>query len=238
MLISGANTYTGLTTVSSGTLALSGSGTLGNTAGSVTVSGGILNLGTLTRTRTGTVALTGGAINNGTLNQTGGNFDLQSGSASAILGGSAGGSKTTGGTVTLSGANTYQGGTTISAGTLALSGSGTLGDAAGAVTVSGGVLDLGTLTRTRTGTVALTGGAINNGTLNQTGGNFDLQSGSASAILGGTAGAAKTTGGTVTLSGANALSGRHDDQRGHAGPQWQRHAGRRGRQCNGLRRNP
>src|SRR5213075_2123788 len=36
---------------------------------------------------------------------------------------------------------------------------------------------------------------------------FDMQSGAVSAILGGTVGLAKTTGGTVTLSGANTYTG-------------------------------
>ena len=58
-------------------------------------------------------------------------FDLQSGSVSAILGGTIGLTKSTAGTVTLTGANTYSGTTTISGGTL-LVGNGTSGSLNGA----------------------------------------------------------------------------------------------------------
>ena len=84
------------------------------------------------------MALTGGAINNGTLIKNSGSFDLQSGSASAILDGSAGASKTTGGTVTLSGANTYTGGTTVSAGALQLGNDTAAGT--NTITLAGGTL--------------------------------------------------------------------------------------------------
>jgi fibronectin-binding autotransporter adhesin len=53
-------------------------------------------------------------------------FDVRSGTVSAVLAGMASLTKTTAGTVTLSGANTYTGATRINAGTLALTGSGAI----------------------------------------------------------------------------------------------------------------
>lgn len=82
---------------------------------------------------------------------------------------------------------------------------GSLGGIAGAATVSGGSLDLGSTTRTFTN-VTLTGGQITAGTLATTGG-YSLQAGTISAIVSGSQGVTKTTGGTVTLSGANTFTG-------------------------------
>ncbi len=86
--LSGANTYTGGTTVSAGTLQLSGSGTLGSTSGSTTVSGGTLDLGGTSQTQNG-VTLSGGTIQNGTLSSSG-SFALSAGTLSAVLAGSGG----------------------------------------------------------------------------------------------------------------------------------------------------
>jgi autotransporter-associated beta strand protein len=90
----------------------------------------------------------------------------------------------------------------VSSGALRL---GSLGGIAGAATVSGGSLDLGGTTRTFTN-VTLTGGEITAGTL-ATSGAYSLQAGTISAIVSGSQGIAKSTAGTVTLSGANTFSG-------------------------------
>lgn len=138
-------------TASSRSISALGYSTLGT--GAVTVNGGTLDLGTGSHA-VAAVSLTGGAINNGTLTKTGGTFDLQAGSAGAILGGTAGATKTTGGTVTLSNANTYTGATNVNAGTLIVNGSlatgsavtvGASGTLAGSGTVAGSVDVYGTL---------------------------------------------------------------------------------------------
>ncbi len=71
--LTGHNSYSGGTMVTRGTLAISGAGTLGNTASTLTVGGGFLDLGG-TNQSAGTVNLAGssdiglgGVIRNGTL---------------------------------------------------------------------------------------------------------------------------------------------------------------------------
>ena len=103
-----ANTYTGTTTVSAGTLTIGAGGTLGT--GNIVVSGGNLVGGTTAVQK----------------------FTGTSGSYSGILTGTTGLNKTGAGTLVLSGANTYTGTTTVAAGTLLVHGS------VGAVTVNSG----------------------------------------------------------------------------------------------------
>ncbi len=112
--------------VSSGSLMLGSSNLLTDNAAAVTVSGGALAMGNFSDT-VGAVSLTGGGITGtgGTL--TGSSYAVQSGSISALLGGSGITlTKATLGTVSLSGANTYTGATTIKAGTLELLAGGSL----------------------------------------------------------------------------------------------------------------
>ena len=145
--LSAANTFTGGTTLTSGTLRLSGLGTLGGTSGALTVNGGTLDLngtsqgvgnftgsgGTILNNSTGTnVVLT---IGNG--NGTGGNYagviaDNTSGTGTMAL------TKAGTGTLTLSGANTYTGTTTISAGILNIQSATGLGTTGVGTTVASG----------------------------------------------------------------------------------------------------
>ncbi|RAJ90952.1 autotransporter outer membrane beta-barrel domain-containing protein, partial [Paraburkholderia caballeronis] len=142
LVLSGANTYTGGTTVSAGTLRLAGGGTLGAAGGATTVSGGLLDLGGTTQTQDAGLTLVSGEVNNGTLFSSTG-FALQSGSASASLAGSGALDKTTAGTVTLTGANTYTGATTIDAGTLAIGSGGSIAASSGVtLTAAGAVFDV------------------------------------------------------------------------------------------------
>jgi autotransporter-associated beta strand protein len=126
LTLTGNNTYTGLTTVSAGTLLYGAANVI--STGAVTVSGtGILNLGASQSDIVGTVTLQGTGQINGTgsseLTSTG-TFEMQSGSVSAILAGNAIPlNKTTAGTVTLTGTNTYTGATDVSGGALVVNGS-------------------------------------------------------------------------------------------------------------------
>ena len=130
------NEYTGGTTVNAGTLVLgNATDTLANAA--VTVNGGTLSLGANNDT-IGALTLTGGSITGTTGVLTASSLNLQNGTVSAILAGSASINKTTSGTLTLAGNNTLSGGITLSAGQLNLNASGALGS--GNFTIRGGSL--------------------------------------------------------------------------------------------------
>jgi autotransporter-associated beta strand protein len=132
----GANSYSGLTTISAGTL------TLGHATdtldGAITVSGGTLNVDN--SDTVGVVTLTSGTIS-GDSTLTGTSYAMESGTVSAILAGAGTLTKSTTGTVTLSGTNTYSGATTISGGVLLLNNVSALGG--GNLNFNGGVLGLG-----------------------------------------------------------------------------------------------
>jgi len=162
--LNAANTYSGGTTVSAGTLQLSGSGTLGSTNGALTVNGGTLNLNGTTQ-GVGNLTGSGGTILNnatgtnvtltiGNNNSTGGNYsgviaNNTSGTGTVAL------TKTGTGTITLSGTNTYTGATTVNAGTLLVNGSTA---ASSAVSVNNSGTTLGG-TGTINGTVTVGSGA-------------------------------------------------------------------------------
>jgi autotransporter-associated beta strand protein len=198
-----ANTYTGTTTVNAGSLVYNVSNAI--SSGGVTVNGGILNIGAFNDT-VGTVIIAGGTIS-GTSGEltSNANFDGRSGLVSAILRGAVGLDKTTAGTLTLSGANVYTGTTTVSAGTLAYGASNVI--ASGGITVNGGTLDIGVYSDT-VGTVIINGGSISgtSGVLTSNA-NFDGRSGSVTAILGGSVGLDKTTGGSLILNSASVYTG-------------------------------
>jgi autotransporter-associated beta strand protein len=111
-----ANTYSGSTTISAGTLQL-GNGTTGHD-GTIANSLNVTNNGVLAYNRFGT-------------NTYGG-----------VISGSGQVTKSGAGTQTLSGANTYTGNTTISAGKLALAGTGSIGTSGKISVGSGAVLDV------------------------------------------------------------------------------------------------
>jgi len=152
----GTNTYTGGTVVNAGVLALGASNRIEN-SGAVTVNGGSFSLGTFSD-QVGAVTLAGGNITSTTGVLTASSYAVRSGSASAILAGSAAVSKTTSGTATFSGVNTYTGNTTVSAGTLVVAGAGSINTTSG-VTVSGGVLKYDTSTALNRA-VTLSGGTL------------------------------------------------------------------------------
>jgi fibronectin-binding autotransporter adhesin len=157
LILTGANSFNGTTTISQGTLQLGNGGTSGSVAGNVT------DNGTLAFDQSGPVTYAGMISGNGALTQMGS------------------------GTLILTGANTYSGATTISSGTLQVGTGGTSGaigggaisddgilaiDRSDTVTIAGAITGSGAVQQNGAGTTVLTGAdnyaggtAINAGTL-------------------------------------------------------------------------
>jgi autotransporter-associated beta strand protein len=213
--ILGNSSYTGLTTISGGTLAFGGSaiasssgvvdnGTLDISLGSATIKtlsgSGIVALGRSTLTLTAASGTFSGTIQDGSV------LDAQTGGGLAIAGGS----------LTLTGANTYTGGTTISAGTLQLGPGGSL-TAISALAVNGGTFDLNGHTQT-VGPLSGTGGFIllGSGALT-TDDTVDskffrpccipLASNTLASVIGGSGSLTKAGPGTLTLTAVNTYTG-------------------------------
>jgi fibronectin-binding autotransporter adhesin len=194
-VLSGANTYTGITTISGGTLQLGNGGA------------------------TGTLSTSSTIIDNGNFEINRWNSVRQGTDFTATaLGGSGGLIQAGTGTTTLTSANTFTGDTLISAGTLLITGSGNLGSGnyAGSINdngtlnfniasnqnLSGSVYGLGTFIQNGTGTLTLSapgeiGAAIvNAGTLRLSGGG-EVGDGNANMTV--------NTGGTFNVNGVSQI---------------------------------
>jgi len=212
MVLSGTNTYTGVTAINNGILSVAVIGNGGaavnlgqatNLASNIVLGGGTLQYTGATASTDRALTLTAGTtsyidIKANTLTISG---------ASAHTTGSL--TKIGSGTLVLSGANTYTGLTMVTAGTLGYGISNAL--SSGAVTIDGAsaTLDIagfsdvvGTVTLDNFGRITGTTGILSST------GSFELKNGLVSAILGGVGiPLNKTTMATVTLSGANTFTG-------------------------------
>ncbi|MEB0174977.1 autotransporter-associated beta strand repeat-containing protein, partial [Undibacterium sp. CCC3.4] len=210
-----SNSYTGSTTLSSGTLAAGALNAFGTNSALTTAAGATLDLGGFNQT-IGSLAGAGGTLTNSgataALLTTGGdnstsNFagSIQDGVAATAL------SKVGSGTQTLSGSNTYSGATTLSNGTLAGAALNAFSSHSAVTTLAASTLDLGGFNQT-IGSLAGSAGTVSNNGASaaqlSTGGdnssvNFagHLQDGLSAIALN------KIGSGTQTLSAANSYSG-------------------------------
>lgn len=171
LVLTGANTYAGGTSINGGTLLTDGDDSLGASSAGLALDGGTLKIAkSFSSARAVTLNAAGGTFNTGayTLGLYG------------AIGGAGALTKTGAGTLILGASNGYSGGTVITAGTVLLAAAGAL-PAAGAVALSaGGTLDLAGYAQTAAsysgpGTLAmsLAGGVTNldvSGTADLTGG--------------------------------------------------------------------
>jgi fibronectin-binding autotransporter adhesin len=134
LILSSANTYTGATTVSGGTLAYGTDNATG--PGNLSVGGATLDLSAYSGVASLVTLTNGGVIAGGTLTSDVG-FSVASGVISASLAGSGTLTKSTAGTVTLSGANVYGGANYVNGGFLVIE-----GDAATAAVFGGTSTDI------------------------------------------------------------------------------------------------
>jgi autotransporter-associated beta strand protein len=165
LVLNAANTYTGATTISAGTLQIGA----GGTTGSLSASSAITNNAALSFNRTNT-------LTQGT------NFGTISGTGTLTKAGS--------GTLVLNAANTYTGATTISAGTLDVSGAAGALTATSGVNISGGTLLLSgsAADRISNGASIFLGGATDtkiqlSGAVTETLGSLTLSSGSGFRVI-------------------------------------------------------
>jgi fibronectin-binding autotransporter adhesin len=205
--LSGSNTYSGATTLTNGTLAITIDGAISSSVsgGGINFSGGTLQFNNYNST------LNASAF----LNKANLNLGAAAGAASSlgsVIGGTSALTFAGPGTLILSGANTYSGGTTLSAGTLKVSADGNLGAVPGSpttnLTFAGGTL---------AATASFTLNVKRNIVLNSPGGSFDVASGQTLTIAGIISGSSTLTEvdtGTLTLSGANTYTGATNIQNG------------------------
>ncbi|MBU3078858.1 autotransporter domain-containing protein [Sphingomonas sp. XMGL2] len=201
LILTGTNFYTGATTISGGTLALSGSGSIAESSG-VTVKAETVfdisgtNSGASIKSLAGAgiVALGGKTL---TITDAGGDF------AGALSG--TGGVTLTGGMQTLTGTNSYTGATTISGGSwLNLSGAGSIAQSSG-VTANGGLDISGTTGGATIGGLSGTGAVVlDDKTLTvDSDGNWTFDG----YMTGNGGGLTKSGAGTLTLTDMNTYTG-------------------------------
>ena len=125
LTLSGANSYGGGTTISGGSLAITGSGTLGNTNGAFNLAGNSVKMdlgGTTQYVGPAKIQINNaGGFSNGTLVAT--SYTLAVGTVDAVLAGNGIATKAGGNPIILNAANTYTNETRIGAGKLSVNGS-------------------------------------------------------------------------------------------------------------------
>jgi autotransporter-associated beta strand protein len=143
VILAAANSYSGGTTISGGTLTVSRTGSLDNFSSVTIENGATYELGG--SDTVGDITLVAGSIRGpGALN--GSNYDVRSGSISAPLAGTGTLTKSTAGTVTLAGLNTLVGEVSVDAGTLVLADNARLNFAISGTSTANSISGAGTAT--------------------------------------------------------------------------------------------
>ncbi|MFT0735861.1 autotransporter outer membrane beta-barrel domain-containing protein [Ralstonia wenshanensis] len=156
LTLGAGNTYSGGTTITQGTLAIGADSALGGATGGLTFNGGTLQLtGNVDVAATRAISITNA---NGTIDTQGFTSTVSQG-----ISGAGALTKAGSGTLVLAGDNTYQGGTTIAAGTLQLGNGGTSGS------ITGNVVDNGTLVFNRSDVFTFNGAISGTGGITQAG---------------------------------------------------------------------
>ncbi|WP_425104885.1 autotransporter domain-containing protein [Ancylobacter sp.] len=204
-ILSGASTYKGSTTISAGTLALFGNGSLDAKSAISIASGAILDISGLSTQGLSVEGLAGsGAVMLGsrtlTLSTTADSLLAVSVADGGRYGGTGGSVVKQGsGTLTLTGTNTFSGGLSVNGGAVQVAADANLGATSGSVALDGG-------------TLAITAGFLSNrsvslgsagGTLNVAGGQTFTLGG----VLSGVGGLSMTGAGTVALTGTSTYTG-------------------------------
>ncbi len=222
VVLSGANTYTGATTINGGGLALAAAGSLSSSTAvtlAKSTSFDISGLIATSQTIASITAATGSTISLGAKNLTVGDSNNTEVDGVISDGGQAGGTggsltKQGSGTLTLTAANTFTGATTINAGTIAMQGDGSLASPVN-LAQSSTTLDIsGTTTSTETmGSLqGVAGSTVALGSQNLTVGDSSNTTMAGAITDGGLAGGSggsltKAGSGTMTLTGTNSYSG-------------------------------
>ena len=200
LALTAANTYSGGTTLNSGTLSISSDGNLGAAGAGLTFNGGTLQTtGNLATDRSITLNAAGGTI------MPASGTTLTFGQSVTGIGGL---TMAGAGTLELTGGNTYTGATTIASGTLALSGFGSLAQSSGVgLTIAGATFDISGSSGNPTiqGLSGVTGTTVNLGSRTLT---IDgAASTTFAGTIGGDGGLIKQGTGTQTLAGTNTYGG-------------------------------
>src|SRR5271165_75403 len=207
LTLSGANTYSGATTVDAGTLALGLGGSIASSSGLTLFAagtgfdisaGGNQTIQDLSGVAGSTINLGANTLTAGTANST---------SCAGVISGTGGLTKQGSGTLTLSGANTYLGATTVDAGTLALGLGGSIASSSGLTLFAsgtgfdisaGGNETIKDLSGVAGSTINLGANTLTAGTANST---------SFAGVISGTGGLTKQGRGTLILTGNNTYTG-------------------------------
>ena len=194
LTLTGANTYTGSTSINGGALSISADNNIGASPGSATASMLNFNGGTLATTSTFALNSNRGV----TLNSGGGTLSPSTGTTltyGGVVTGTGALTVNDAGTVSLTGANTYSGGTNLNGGTLSVGADANLGAAPGATTANSLTFNGGTLAATAGFTLNSNRGI----TVNSGGGAISVGSGTL------TYGGLITGSGTLSVPGAGIL---------------------------------